>query len=66
MLVEYGGAVQLDVLCVQTADQRSTFLDVVEQTLGHERVFVEVHQVRGLSSHHSEHGQRQILTVTGS
>jgi len=50
MLVEYRGAVQLDVLCVKTADQRSTFLDVVEQALGHERVFVEVYQVRRLDS----------------
>jgi len=48
VLVEDGSTIQLNVLCVKTADQRSTILDVVEQTLGHEWVFVEVHQVSSL------------------
>ena len=63
MLVEYRGAVQLDVLCVETTNQRLTFLNVVEQTLGHKRVFVEVHQVSGLASHHSDRSYQYRYTT---
>jgi len=52
VLVEDGSAVQLDVLRVETTDQCLTILDVVEQTLGHEWVFIEIHQVRRLTRHH--------------
>jgi len=55
VLIEDGSAVQLDVLGVQTTDQRLTILDVVEQTLRHEWVFIEVYQVRRLTRHQGGH-----------
>jgi len=55
VLVEDGSAVQLDVLRVETTDQRLTILDVIEQTLGHEWVFIKIHQVRRLARHHGGH-----------
>jgi len=51
VFVEYVRATQLDVLChcaVRAPDTSQTFLDVVHQTLGHQRIFVQVHQVRRL------------------
>ena len=53
VLAEDGRSVQLDVLCVNAADQSLTILDVVEQTLGHEWVLVQVHQVGRLHHTHA-------------
>jgi len=52
MFVEYVTSAELNVLrdghVVRTSNTSKTVLDVVDQTLGHQRVLVQVHQVRRL------------------
>ena len=71
VLVENGCAVELDVLRVETSDQRATVLDVVQQALGHERVLVQIHQLSTLHTDtlvtlSSQHTRHDTLVTTHS
>jgi len=50
MFVEYVGAVELYVLAVSATNHRPSVFDVIQETLGHEWIFVQVHQVRRLAT----------------
>ena len=49
VLVENGRSIQLNVLRVETTDQRLTILDVVKQTLRHKWIFIEIDQMSSLT-----------------
>jgi len=57
VLVEYVRSTELNVLrhghVVRATNARQSVLDVVDETFGHERVFVQIHQMRRLQRTHA-------------
>ena len=50
VFIEYVGTVELNILTVTPTDHRTSTFDIIQQTFGHQGIFVQVHQVRRLAT----------------